>query len=488
MQYFSGDIMDPQFYRPLEIDSAEFERSLIYTTYAFQYLQLSPDMTKHMLYDFLAKEFDYYNPHVYNFIKNTDSIKLIMKYCPDFEDFQKRVENYAGCPYDETHFENQGYQVISPIKNNLIQLRCKKCHTEFITSVWAINNNIGCPRCIADIPQFDLMSNIVQAYGNDEYKLLDIQGPNLKLQHSCGKESTKRISQFFAHKTYCTCESARHGRKRHIERQPKNLEIPGLEYLGRVDTIRKGRFRCKKCGRTFVRQIENLKDSDSCPLCKKEKNKREATDYLVKDTFTVMRYPSIENNTVKLKCNKCGHVFEEKYVRISREKIERGIGNSMNQYVCPVCMQSEKIYAQDILAVIRSKFEPSSIVSTSELLLIPQLHDLASKYGNNYVYNKIRRLCDTGRLIRINKGVYQIPEKASAEPPWDLHKKIFRIIERDFPESVFSRKDLIRIPEIQEIIFGKGKNYLSYVLTILVKKELIQRVKHGVYVINAQEK
>ena len=114
-------------------------------------------------------------------------------------------------------------------------------------------------------------------------------------------------------------------------------------------------IKCKKCGTVFFQIINNHLRGCGCPECAK-RQKSEAQRITKKDFVVKARqkhgdkydYSLVEingNNTakVKIKCNKCGYVFEQR------------IGDHLNGHGCPTCAGNKKMTNEEFVVKARKK-------------------------------------------------------------------------------------------------------------------------------------
>lgn len=486
-QYDHPNMLLEDNYKPISV--IDMEQELQFAIYAEKFLLLAPDITKSMLYDFLENEYGYFNRWKADFMYAgfKETIRTIMQLCPSFEEFKTNIQKYAVCNYDASFYKNSGFTLQSPIKNNLVQVKCNKCGTSFITNSWAISKGFGCPHCEKDIPLFDRMEKIVDIYGDHEYKLLSLEGPRMKIQHTCGRVINKSICEYLGYKSTCLCELKQKQVKTLMERNPIRLDIPGITYLGHSKTIKDGHFRCDVCGREFIRHISTIRSTKSCPLCKAEERMRDSVDQMVGDRFTVIRYPTVDNKTVTLRCSCCGQQFTTEYRNTHLQKMENSKRSTQKPYMCPNCYTDQKMSSKDLLNEIRASFPPLSSITTDDILHIPSISQLAANQGNNYVLQKIYRLYHTGRLIKTDRGKYKIPEKPPAEAP-DPNMQVLSIIKKYYPNQEFALFQIRSLPETKDLSIGKSDRYVNSVVQRLTAQGYLIRVWGGVYKINETNK
>ena len=211
------------------------------------------------------------------------------------EEFIARAKQKHGDRYDYSLVE------INSNSGSKAEIKCKKCGAVFFQ---IINNHLrghGCPECA-------------------------------KRQKSEAQRITKKDFVVKA-------------RQKHGDRYDYSL----VEINGNNKT--KVAIKCNACGATFFQKINNHLNGQGCPYCAKEAQRITKKDFVANakekhgDKYDYSLVEINGNNTakVKIKCNKCGHVFEQR------------IGDHLNGHGCPTCAGNKKMTNEEFIVKARKK-------------------------------------------------------------------------------------------------------------------------------------
>lgn len=372
-----NSIFNLEKYKPIEIN--DIEKELKYAKYAIDFFNRKYDLNKRDMFVILMNNKGYTNDHNYRLSRDGFNYKklidILMKYYPDINDFDKDAKEFEKVTVDEKYFNEKGFEVLSPIRNNFVYLR-HSCGAEFITNVWAIENGFGCPKCDSNLELIDKLKPAIEK--NGKYKLISFgcsyNKNAIRVRHNkCGYERNISYAEWVCDER--PCPKCRDGLKivpktingKHVlvaqcengmiyGTRFKNYSSDNLEYLGYITKTKRYKYKCKECGTI---QYSSTFETSICHRCKIEKRMRKFVNNL-KYKFEVLKYPTYDKRTAKLKCIKCGNELEV-------DVYKNGCRN-VKIIVCPKCRYCPAIKCETIMEIISNKYKVGDTFNCEDLL------------------------------------------------------------------------------------------------------------------------
>lgn len=393
------------------ITVSNIENELDYAKYAAKFAESKFDFTKGDLYQFLSAKHDFYERHPSRFWNEGFSfetlIGFLMTNYPDITDFARVMKEYTTFPPDESFYRKEGFTLMSPSLNNYVQLSCQKCGSDIITTSWAIKSGFGCPCCDSGKEHRELAEIIVSKYSNGKYKLVSYESAkNITLKHCCGATKTTTLSNFLSHLKLCkNCEARFVIGKSYSKRHKVQFDETKFELVGSKSGYMKI-WRCKKCGRVFQYTPSMLRKRNACPICAKEQKMHESMDSQCSGKFEILRYPTIEDESVKLKCLNCGYKFEDIYRNKCLRKLTGEKLSREKYYICPACHEIYSITASQVKDLIKKYYKPGQEFSITDIKKREEIG-----HSNTYIVNsKLHYLVKLGVLRNTSIGRFILVE------------------------------------------------------------------------------
>ena len=192
-----------------------------YYTPADNYQRLSHDMADYA--GFYAKSIGYFLSDTLlgrSYIPIMSTMALL---CFLFPSAEKFVELLA--PSNDESFAlrlaEDKYDLCSPMRYNLIELRHKACGTHHLTTAYAFGHGWSCPACDSGKSDSEIFAKLVKYTGGGEYKLLSpytgMSRP-VEIQHlSCGTTSTYLPVHFLEWRRCPTCQWMQDKNTHHVK-------------------------------------------------------------------------------------------------------------------------------------------------------------------------------------------------------------------------------------------------------------------------------
>ena len=237
-------------------------------------------------------------PYCYGNTKKTDA------------DFKKEAFDLVG---DE-------YTFLDTYANNHTKLRVKhnKCGKVYKIKPYSFLRGDRCPYCVGLIRKTDTQfkQEVFDLVG-DEYTFLDTYVNNhtkLRVKHNkCGKVYEVRPNDFLKGTRCPHCFG--NTKKTDAQFKKEVYDLVGDEYTfldTYVNNHTKLRVRHNHCGNTYEVRPNAFFKGDRCPYCAKKNDvrfKKEVFD-LVNNEYTFLEPYINAKAKIKVKHNKCGHVYE----------------------------------------------------------------------------------------------------------------------------------------------------------------------------------
>ncbi len=362
-RYDHKNLLDLSSYVPLQADDSE--RELEISKYIVDFSERRYDISKEKIYLFLYDYIDP-NPRYLNGRKMRDGFGLyegcikIMSMFPDLNELDKILQEYITIP-DKEEISRLGYDLISPPKFNRLELKHRKCGTDFISNYKSIVDGFGCPCCSAKKSDFAKVKNIVDKKSSGKYKLISLEPrARMNIRHSCGSIKNIRISDWISYMPACTgCDEAR--KKSDRARIHNRVKTRSNGKLIFIKKLKHGlnEYQCTVCGRTFSAYDSSFRERPFCRYCEEEKNMKKKVDKQVSGTLSVVKYPSNEDRNVILHCSVCDEDFSAPFRNLSGQVYRNGDGtvsSHMPTYRCPICGVTKNKKVGKVYRIIKEHF------------------------------------------------------------------------------------------------------------------------------------
>lgn len=265
--------------------------------------------------------------------------------------------------------KNEGYNLISPYRKNILEFSHIDCGGSFLISEFGLKAGLRCPSC-QRLKSEDFYKLLFDAQSKGEFKMLTPYKDNstkILIKHSCGHEFEAKPNRFYFDNMGCPkCLS-----KNTLEvAQEKVDEIdPNWQVLEYDSLDSKAKFLHTECGHKIERRFSDfLRKGMSCPYCKEDKRKSYLLDFnelvydLVGDEYEVVSEFDGNRRPIRIRHNECGLVKEYKRA----DDFLKGMR-------CPICnlKLSDDAVSEYVKARTKDFYEVSSFFNKKVELLIP---------------------------------------------------------------------------------------------------------------------
>ncbi len=312
----------------------------------------------------------------YNFIDYKEGLTTLMKLYPNLDDF-KPVPNKIDANIDETQF------IIHSVKNNLVDLTCKKCNTRFCTTVYGYKNGFRCPTCQSKLNEEELFNEHLSI--DNEYSLISPYKSKrelIELEHlKCGnKFKTTPLAFYEGRKCPCNYKWTLSELTKEIEKDNK-FEL--LEYLSKEEKIK---VRHLDCGNVFIVGILTFIEKRRCKYC--DSLTEEKANQIIENMGfkPISKYTSFYS-PITCKCQN-GHIFTKQYSNLTQRPY------------CPECKNNKSIDNTKHQALYRQLIKD---YKQDDLIFIK---DLNKEFKG--IKTALATLIERKQLFRITDGVYSL--------------------------------------------------------------------------------
>jgi len=358
------------------------------------------------------------------------------------------------------------YELISPWREDIVELRCFECGGHFIASPHRILSGWGCPREDDKLSDEVLFKRVFDVSSNGEYKLLTpFKGmcEPITVEHSCGREYNVMARSFIKSGTRCPC-THRIGFSKASANIAKFGNFELVWFNSKDDIVR---IKALDCGHTFEFNYHKFLKAPYCKICEPRIHdetyfKRQIND-LVGDEYTLVGKFCGKNKPVQIRHNSCGIV--QKYYpkhflsgsrcstcsrRINREEFLRLVNQiSCGRYRCIGAYAHNLVRIKDTYS--------GNIISTNPKRALQELYRPTPSY-----------------LLPLDR------RNLSVKPIMTKYDEVFEyLIEK------YDANDMIFLSDIQITNFDYSK--IKRAMQTLEKKKLIFQVDVGIYALTNKE-
>lgn len=246
-------------------------------------------------------------------IENLASMSLFL--FGSAEAFVDRLHSFP-CNEFQERLEKDGYELIGPYKNNIVQLR-HECGIEFCTTTEGFANGWSCPKCDSRKREQEILENLISYIDGGSYKpLLNYQGMNTKIEFlhtDCRKTTSMTPLDLLLSGKRCQCQATPR-KQALIEKLNENSDFQLIQYADKHGHLT---IRHLLCGQTFAVSYNYFISNMRCPHCESGVQagikKRMSADHLrerimaiVGDEYSLESTDVKSRKTVKIRHNKCG--------------------------------------------------------------------------------------------------------------------------------------------------------------------------------------
>lgn len=181
------------------------------------------------------------------------------------EEFASRL-NSSPCDAFRERLEKDGYELIGPYKNNIVELQ-HKCGIEFCTTTEGFANGWSCPKCDSRKSEQEIFENLVSYIDGGSYKpLSNYQGMNTKIEFlhtDCRKTKSLTPLELLLSGKRCSCK-ATHKKQALIDKLDENKDFKLINYLDNHGHLTICHL---SCGQNFIVNYEYFISDMRCPHC-----------------------------------------------------------------------------------------------------------------------------------------------------------------------------------------------------------------------------
>ena len=329
------------------------------------------------------------------------TIALVLFLFPSAEEFVKALEPQND-PLFEARLKEGEYELVGPVRHNLMEIRHNKCGEVHITTAYGFGHGWSCPACDDSKTDTEIYETLIEYGGNHQYKLLTpFSGMTGKvlIQHlTCGRTlGPMEARDFVQEGIRCKCEN---------RYMPEQLQKT-LDSLGDFDLVAydgsesRLKIRHRTCGRTFECTYGKFMRYPWCKKCSPKQFRtpeyfREEVEsdgtYRLLDDFSDYRIP------VNIQHLDCGEIFE--CMPIQFLKGQR----------CPVCRwkENESLLQTRFYAWLLENYTESDVIFSEDIDLPEEIYSSLKSLFRSLVRKKA--------LIRQSPGVFVLPQ---SQFTWD---------------------------------------------------------------------
>lgn len=356
----------------------------------------------------------------------------------EIETFKSYYEKLDINGFDEVFYkklEKSGYLLLSPFKNNLLEIFHKDCSVSFLITDYALKAGLRCPDCQKLNPK-ELYDLLFKAYAKDEFTLLssyENASTPVKIKHSCGNVFEAKPNMFYFNSMGCNqCLSrlSLEDAQKKVDEVDKDYEVLEYEALDK-----KAVFYHKVCGKTVERRFSDfLRKKMSCPHCKEQERLDSLDDFekmkkdIVGDNYEIISEFDGNRRPIKLRHKSCGLTTE--YIRADF---------FLKGQRCPLC--SSKITNDELKDYIDKR-----TLGTYRLIeTLPQskVKILNNKTNEDIVLKKNLLLQELERDTK--SEILDCQKDARVKRPLSSLGKFLEKLKNAYPNKSFSIDELINL-------------------------------------------
>lgn len=328
----------------------------------------------------------------------------------------------------------QGYELISPYKRNLMEIRHKGCGQSFLITEHGLKElSLRCPDC-TNLTNKELYERMFNSIANNEFTLLSPFkgiGQKVKIKHSCGHKFKSNPIEFYYNERGCPkCLS-----RLTLDRAQEKVDQvdPTWKVLNYTTLENKAEFLHTTCNHTVERRFADfLRKGMSCPTCKKLEKKSKTPEFvekmkgLVEDEYELVGDFMGDRRPVKIRHNTCGLVTE--YPRASY---------FLNGQRCPLCHGT--ISQNDISAYVSARSKGAYMVSgflpSKDLEILNTVTDEVYTLKKKLVLQELARPT-ASEILPCNTN-------EDIERPISVGGKFFKELQKHFSGKAFKARDIM---------------------------------------------
>lgn len=168
-----------------------------------------------------------------------------------------------------------GYELVSPFRENILTLRHATCGTNYITTADSFTKGWQCPTCDLQKSDEKIIGRLVRFVGNQKYEFIDEfkkWNKSVYIRHiSCGNEYKVLLRVFFNRGARCCCEEPESLEEiRDYVEKNGDFKLLEYNYKSRICTI-----RCNYCGQIFEIKFNKFWNDKQCIYCNFRLKKRQ---------------------------------------------------------------------------------------------------------------------------------------------------------------------------------------------------------------------
>ena len=219
----------------------------------------------------------------------------------------------------KAEFENAAedrFTLLSPWREDVIELKCNTCGRRFITSPYRIISGWGCPSCDSVFSETEIFQRLFDTQNDGTYTLLSPfkgMSENITIHHiTCGKTKEMLARNYIIENMRCECEN------RIPEEQARNaIETAGngeFELISYEGSSKPIQLRHLKCRRFFCWDYHSFLKKPGCRLCNPRVSNQEMfvreIRNLVGNEYTLIGNYVDRTTKVGIRHNRCYHTQE----------------------------------------------------------------------------------------------------------------------------------------------------------------------------------
>ena len=170
------------------------------------------------------------------------------------------------------------YELVSPYRENLIELQCLSCGQYFLTTPYRLQSDWGCPNCDALLGDEALLQKLFHHASGDDYDLISSYrlAEKIKIRHkACGREYWVRTRSFLEEHQRCQCHHVKS-----CEEVARRVSLCGNFTLLRFDAVNLpmdvihndcGSIICRKYSRFIRHPVCSCLEMEKPPKIKTKK-------------------------------------------------------------------------------------------------------------------------------------------------------------------------------------------------------------------------
>lgn len=357
----------------------------------------------------------------------------------------------------------QGYELISPYKRNIMEIRHKGCGQSFLITEHGLKElSLRCPDC-TNLTNKELYERMFNSIANNEFTLLSPfkgMGQKVKIKHSCGHKFESNPIDFYYNERGCPkCLS----RLTQDEAQEKVDQVdPTWKVLKYTTLEDRAEFLHTTCNHTVERRFADfLRKSMSCPTCKKLEKKSKTPDFekkikdLVGDEYELVGEFVSNRQPVKIKHIPCG--YTHKFPRASY---------FLKGQRCPICERA--ILKKDLKKYVYEKTDGQYKIIEKQpydyVVVKDMIKDEEMRLKSKLLVQELNRQSESAIIGAL--------DKADIDKPISQLGKFLQMIRRDYKDRAFTTKEIIDTGLFSQKAVYRCVNILTKNYNILERIEI----------------